>query len=438
MTSMKESTLTQGKPARVLLQFALPIIFSMFATQFYAAADSMIVGRMMGQEALAAVSNAANVMSFFLIISGGMELGGSLLVAGRSLTSSEDELQAKIWNLLVTDLIIAIAVSGSGLFLTRWLLVVTNTPAEIMDQAMVYGRIYLLGLPFLMEYDLMREILIGSGDSKKPMHMILLTSALNILCDVLFIPHWGIAGAAFATAGAQMLGCFLTYRILRKSVLHLPLGREMLNMTCVREIGRLAPPYMFQQSSLVLLSLFRQAVLGPMGTQAIAGYSAAGRITTLMMMPVGGMCQALTVYVSQNVSLQRTERIKAGIRASYVTSLVYLIPVTIVSFFLPQAMMTLFASDNSVIQYGCIIFNAWPLVLLLAISQNLQEAVMRGHEKMHLYLVSSISTCLLNIVFTLFLTKYAGFNGLWIANIIGNIWGAFIAFVLVRRIPQHA
>lgn len=433
-TVKKESSLTEGTPGKVLLKFALPVIFSMIATQFYALADSMIVGKMLGEQALAAVSNAANVMSFFLIISGGMELGGSLLISGHYMNSSDEELQRDIWNLIITDLIIAIIVTVSGIYLTAPLLRITNTPQEIFDKAVLYGNVYLVGLPFLMEYDLMKEILIGTGDSKTPMNLILLTSLVNIIADLIMVPIFGVAGAAWATALSQLIGCILTFMVLRKNILHTNLRKEMMSTVCLKEIGRLAPPYMIQQSSIILLSLFRQTLLGNVGIAAIAGFSASSRITSLLFIPVAGLCQAFTVFIAQNSSVNKTDRITEGLKSAYLICAIYVIPVALICILLRNRTMLLFADDAETIMYGSIMLAAWPAAMILYISEGIEEAVLRGYQKMVYYLISSISTEVICIISTVIMVKMAGFSGFWISNIIGYGAGAVISLGLVRKI----
>ena len=153
----EENSLLTGAVRPALLRYALPIILSMVATQFYAVADTMIIGLRLDADALAAVSNASTVLMIFLFISGGMELGGGLLVAAGKPTATKHEMTELLYNLLFVDEVIALLTTAVGFVTLPALLRLINTPAEILDTAVLYGHIYLLGLPFLMPYDLSKE-----------------------------------------------------------------------------------------------------------------------------------------------------------------------------------------------------------------------------------------------------------------------------------------
>ena len=200
----EENSLLTGAVRPALLRYALPIILSMVATQFYAVADTMIIGLRLDADALAAVSNASTVLMIFLFISGGMELGGGLLVAAGKPTATKHEMTELLYNLLFVDEVIALLTTAVGFVTLPALLRLINTPAEILDTAVLYGRIYLMGLPFLMPYDLSKECVMGCGDSKTPLKVIVATSVMNIVLDLVLVGPFGVAGAAAATAAAQV------------------------------------------------------------------------------------------------------------------------------------------------------------------------------------------------------------------------------------------
>ena len=187
----EENSLLTGAVRPALLRYALPIILSMVATQFYAVADTMIIGLRLDADALAAVSNASTVLMIFLFISGGMELGGGLLVAAGKPTATKHEMTELLYNLLFVDEIIALLTTAVGFVTLPALLRLINTPAEILDTAVLYGRIYLLGLPFLMPYDLSKECVMGCGDSKTPLKVIVATSVMNIVLDLVLVGPFG-------------------------------------------------------------------------------------------------------------------------------------------------------------------------------------------------------------------------------------------------------
>ena len=184
---------------------------------FYAVADTMIIGLRLDADALAAVSNASTVLMIFLFISGGMELGGGLLVAAGKPTATKHEMTELLYNLLFVDEVIALLTTAVGFVTLPALLRLINTPAEILDTAVLYGRIYLLGLPFLMPYDLSKECVMGCGDSKTPLKVSVATSAMNIVLDLVLVGPFGVAGAAGCHSGGAGGGRGLHSGISRRT-----------------------------------------------------------------------------------------------------------------------------------------------------------------------------------------------------------------------------
>lgn len=203
-TNETQNTLLYGPVRPALLRYAFPIILSMVATQFYSVADTMIIGLRLDADALAAVSNASTVLMIFLFISGGMELGGGLLVAAGKPTATRQEMAELLYNLLFVDLALALGLTTLGFFTLPALLRFIRTPEEILAEAVLYGRVYLVGLPFLMLYDLTKQCVMGCGDSKTPLRAVVATSVMNILLDLALVGPFGVAGAAGATAAAQI------------------------------------------------------------------------------------------------------------------------------------------------------------------------------------------------------------------------------------------
>ena len=178
----------------------------MIATQLYTVVDTMIIGLKLDADALAAVSNASTVLMIFLFLSGGMELGGGLLVAANKPTATRSEMDQLLYNLLFVDEVLALLLTVLGFFSLPGLLRLIQTPAEILDEAVLYGRVYLIGLPFLMPYDLSKQLVIGCGNSRTPLRVVLVTSLLNVLLDLTLVGPFGVAGAAAATAFSQVVG----------------------------------------------------------------------------------------------------------------------------------------------------------------------------------------------------------------------------------------
>ncbi len=429
---MQDTALTKGPIGKSLLRFALPVILSMLTAQFYTIADTMIVGLKLDANALAAVSNASTLLMFFLFISGGMELGGNLLIASRKPVCTREQLSGLIYNLIFIDAVIGVVMLGIGLAIFRPLLLLINTPEEIVDLALLYGTIYLFGLPFQMVYDLSREILIGCGNSNVPLYFVLFTSLLNIGLDLILVSFWGVAGAAIASAFSQLTGCV---GVLIWTKRHLLTGRfqfGLLRVEYMKEIARLSPPNMLQQMSGAVVTAIKQSLLGTLGVTAIAGFSCASKVSTFLLITVYGTAQSLVTFIAQNNALGQEERIRSGLRAAYQILLSLTAVLILVCVLLNRPILRLFSADTGVIYYGSILLTWEALSYPIQVVRHVQEARLRGRQKMLLYLISSISTMTVNIVSCVLLVPHIGYSGFYISTYISSCYALVCSVLLVR------
>jgi putative MATE family efflux protein len=426
-------SLLEGPVLPSLLAFSLPVILTMVTTQLYSTVDTMIVGRMLDADALAAVSNASVVLMIFLFISGGMELGANLLAAAARPTATREEMAQLTYNLLVCDSVLAIAMLVLGEWGIGAFLRLIQTPAEIQSDAVLYARIYLLGLPFMMLYDLCKEILIGYGDSRLPMYLVLATSALNIVLDVPFIALWGVGGAAAATAFSQFVGCTVILWVLRRRMLCIPFSFSLLKSHYVREIARLSIPNMLQQASGPAVSLVRQGLLGTLGVAAIAGYSVADKTSSLLLYPIYGLVQSLVVFIAQNTAARQTNRIQKGVRQAQGLILAYTALVVAACMLLARPLLGFFTSDADVLAYGALLLTHLAPTYFFTSLKHVQEARLRGAQKMGLYLLSSLVPTLLGMVLSLVLVPRVGYAGFYWTGYIT----APLSLVLSAALAHH-
>lgn len=427
------SSLLKGPVRPALLRYALPVILSMVATQFYSVADTMIIGLRLDANALAAVSNASTVLMIFLFISGGMELGGGLLAAAHDPTDTREEMAGTVWNLLFVDLLLAIAMMALGWVGMPWFLRLIHTPEEIMADAVSYGRIYLLGLPFLMPYDLSKEIVMGCGDSRTPLGAVLFTSLLNIVLDFALVDDFGVGGAAAATSFSQFVGAAFMFWVLHRSLLAKPFHLSMLRAGHTKEIFRLSAPNSVQQASGTVITLVKQGLLGSFGVAAIAGFSCSEKLSSLLMMPVYGFVQSVVFFIAQNLAAGQGERVSEGLREGRRILLAYSTLVAALCIFAGGALLRLFTADADAISYGATILRYTGASYLFTAQKHLLEARLRGARKMGLYLASNIGQIALNLLCCVLLVPRMGYAGFWLSTCISAPAGLALAFILVKR-----
>ena len=429
---MKKLDLLEGPVKKTILHFSVPTILGMAATQLYTVADTMIIGRFMDKYALGAVSNASTVLMAFLFISGGLELGCGLLTASQRPKLEQKELSSLIYNMLFLDLAVGLLILGGGLLGMERFLLLINTPSEIMDTAMLYSRIYLLGLPFLMLYDLSRQIVISCGESRIPLLVVLASSVLNIILDLTLVGSLGVAGAAIASVLAQVLGCLLMLAYLRRTVLSCNFQVHFLKKRCFWDILRLSVPNTLQQIAPPAVALVKQGLLGTLGVAEIDGFACSNKLSTLMMMPIYGLAQSLVVFIAQNHSVGAVDRVQSSIRETRNLILVYMSIIVISCLLLNRQLLSLFTDDADVIQCGAVLlaFESW--TYLLTAMKHLQEARLRGQMKMGLYLISSLLPIGINIACCLILVPRFGYSGFYLSTFVSAPFSLLLAMLLVK------
>ena len=429
---MNKTTLLEGPVRGTMLRFALPIMLSMVTTRLYSMVDAMIVGLCLDADALAAVSSAYSVLTIFLFVSGGMELGGSLLAAAARPGSTPGEMSRLTWNILAVDLGAAVLMLAGGLWGMRDLLVLINTPQEILEPAALYGIICLAGLPCMMLYDLARQLVIGCGESKVPLYAVIATSALNIVLDLLLVVPLGVAGAAAATSIAQAAGCVFMLRYLRRTLLVERFRLRQLDWRLLGEIMGLSVPNMLQQAGGTAVVIVRQALLGPLGVAAIAGFSSAGKLSSLLLVPVYGLMQSLVVFIAQNRAAGQPDRAEEGVRSARVLLLGYTALVVALCALASRSLIGLFTTDQEAIFCGVLLLSRECWTFPVANLRHLQEARLRGRKKMTLYLASSTAALASNILACLALVPRVGFPGFYLATYISTPLGLLFSTALVR------
>lgn len=310
--------LTKGYPAKVIMMFAIPLMFGNIFQQLYNMADSKIVSEFVGTEAFAAVGATAVVSNTMIGFINGLTQGFSILVANSFGAKNMERMRRFVAGTMVLTLSVAVILTVAGLTFIVPILDALNTPEEIMVNAVAYVRIIIAGIIFTALYNMFANILRAVGDSKTPLYCLLVAVVANILLDLLFVCvfRWGIQGAAIATVIAQALsGVMCLIYTLKKFKVVLPTkedwqlepgqysnlittGLSMGLMGCVVNIG-----------TIVL-----QSAINDLGTNIVAAHTASRRMFDIMSVTVYTVGLAMTTYTSQNMGAGKPERVKQGVR----------------------------------------------------------------------------------------------------------------------------
>ena len=316
---MENDYLIKEKPLKALLLFSLPIILGNLFQQTYTMADSAIVGRFVGEQALAAVGASYSLTNIFICVAFGGGIGASVIVSRYFGAGQYRAMKRAVYTAFLSFLGISILLGAAGLIASQEIMVLLNTPADVLDMAVEYLNIYFLGLPFLFMYNVLSSMFNALGKSRIPLYFLIFSSLFNIVLDVISVTwlHMGVAGVAWATLIAQGISAVLSFavfmRLLRK------LNREssgLFDRTEFVSMTKIALPSILQQSTVSIGMMLVQSVVNSFGSQALAGFSAGMRIESICVVPMSGIGSAISSYTAQNMGAGSEERVIKGYRAA--------------------------------------------------------------------------------------------------------------------------
>lgn len=316
--------MTAGAPWKIILSFSVPLMAGNLLQQLYHTADTLIVGNLVGEKALSAVGACASLTELFTALAIGFSIGAGVLIAQCYGASQEERLRkyasTAIW--LMTG--IGIVVSLTGLMAGEFILKnVLQVPEPMQRLAVQYFRIYALGLVFQFGYNIFAAILQAVGDSKSTLYFLLISSAANILLDLVFVRIWGVTGAAAATGISQLCACAAggiymnrKYRVLRFKL------RELSFEPCKAfDVLRTGMPMALQYSVISVGILILQRLVNTYGQAMIASFTVVVRLQGFLTIPIKGFQSTMMTYAGQNMGAGKKERIPPGLWQSVGMSL---------------------------------------------------------------------------------------------------------------------
>lgn len=271
------------------------------------------------------------------------------------------------------------------------------------------------------------------------MCLVLLTTCFNIGMDavLIYVIPLGVAGAAIASAAAQVIGMILCFGILYRTILKQRFRWEYLGLGPMREMMRLSLPTIFQQIMGPFSSMVRQSLLGRIGVSAIAGFSAANSLSVFLLMPMAGCSQALVVFTAQNLSAGQEKRTREAARVSRWLTAGITTALILLCVCFHEPLLSLYTSDREALSYGALMLTHEPFFYYFYALRNINESRLRGYRKMKEYLISSISTTCLVVLFTWLLIGQIGFSGFYLATGAGNILGLAVSGVLASSLKKE-
>lgn len=341
--------LTTGNPMRLILGFALPTLLGMLFQQLYNMMDTMIVGKLLGATALAAVGSTGSINFFVIGFCMGVCNGFAIPVAQRMGAGDYSQMRRYVANAAWLAIAFAAVLTVATGLLCGTILTVMNTPADIYEGAYWYIFIIFMGIPATFLYNLLAAIIRSLGDSKTPVYFLAMSSVLNIGLDLAFILVFrlGVAGASLATVlsqGVSGLAC-LVYMVKKFPILHVSREERQLDIRSCRALCFMGVPMGLQYSITAIGSIFLQSAVNSLGSLYVAGVAAGSKLFQLLGCPYDAMGATMATYCGQNVGAVKLDRLGKGVRACSLLGLIYALTAqyirTLTAFFFPLALVNI-------------------------------------------------------------------------------------------------
>ena len=430
--------LTIGKPQTVLWQFSLPLLGSVLFQQLYNIADSLVAGKFIGENALAAVGNAYEITLIFIAFAFGCNIGCSVIVSRFFGAHKLADLKTAVSTTFISVAALLAVLMAGGLALCHPLLRLINTPDSLMADCRLYLNIYLLGLPFLFYYNVATGIFSAMGDSRTPFLFLAASSTSNILVDILFVKVFsmGVAGVAWATFLCQGVSCVLAVRALMRRLARLPHEGtpRRFSFGILRSIVAIALPSTLQQSFVSVGNIIIQSVINGYGPAVIAGYSAAIKLNNLVITSLTQLGNGMSNYVSQNIGADKRERIAPGFTAGLQMVYAVLIPVLVLYVGFPSLPIGVFMDGGGeAMRTGVQILRIICPFYLVVCVKLIADGVLRGAGLMRQFMVTTFSDLVLRVGLCIAFSSLFGVVGVWCSWPVGWCAGTALSVMFYIR-----
>jgi len=428
--------MTTGNPFSIIWRFSMPMILSMLFQQLYNIADSVIAGKFVSVNALAAVGASYPINMLFIAVASGASIGCSVIVSQVFGAKAFRTLRTTISTALISLTALGLILTGIGFIICKPLLMVLGTPTSIFNDSALYLRIYIGGLAFLFIYNASTSIFNGLGNSKLPLYFLIFSSVFNIILAVVFVTmfHMGVSGVAWATFIAQGISSILAATTLLIRVRHIPVegGYDLFDIDVLKSICRIAIPSIFQQSFVSVGQLLVQGLINGYGPVVVAGYAAAFKVHTFSLMTMATMSGALSSFAAQNIGAGKIDRAKKGFRAALILSESLIVVIGILVMFFAHSIISIFVPNglgHDVISSGSILL--WTLVPFYPIValKNICDGVLRGAGDMKRFMITTFTDLVLRVVLSYIFSPIWGYTGILWTYPIGWVVGTTLSVV---------
>lgn len=439
--------LTVGDPQTVLWKFCMPLFGSIIFQQLYNIADSLVAGKCIGENALAAVGNSYEITLIFIAFAFGCNMGCSVVVS--RLFGAKDYRAMKtavytacIFSGIVCIILMLVGILGSGL-----LLELIHTPDEVFADSKLYLDIYAWGLPFVFFYNIATGIFSALGDSKTPFYFLAISSTANIAVDIWFVKAFdmGVAGVAWATFLCQGISCILAMMVVFRRLAKIERkGREkaaIFDWGLLKQIITIAVPSILQQSFISMGNIIIQGIINGFGAPVMAGYSAAVKLNNLVITSFTTLGNGISNYTAQNLGANKLTRVRAGFRIGIKLVWMISLPLALLYFFGGSIVLKLFLdAPTELAMHTGIMFlrNLSPFYFVVS-AKLVADGILRGAGRMKNFMIATFTDLILRVVLAYaFSQTILGATGIWCAWPVGWCIATTLSILFYRHGPWAA
>lgn len=412
--------MTEGKIWKQLLVFAVPLILGNLLQQMYNAVDSIIVGNYVGSNALAAVGSSNALINLLIAFAQGASVGAGVVISQFLGAGDTKRVHRAVHTAATIALLLGVMLTGAGIALSRVLLVAMDTPTAVLNDSVLYLRIYAGGFLFNVVYNMATGILNAAGNSRRPLLYLGAASVTNIVLDLVLIEgcKMGVAGAAVATDVSQLISCLLavSYLLRVKSDYRIRVKSLCLDGDMARRIVRVGLPTGIQNMVISFSNVLVQTSVNHYGAMAMAGFTAYLKVDGFNILPVLSISMAVTTFVGQNYGAGNLKRVKSGMWTALLMSTVYTILTGALLLAFSHPVMRLFTSDSAAIHYGVLAMKYFCPYYVLLGALNVLAGTVRGTGKsIPPMLILLFSMCIFRIIWIqLAVPHYDNIDGVFI------------------------
>ena len=377
-----------------LISFSLPLMLSGILQLLFNAVDIIVVGRFTGSQALAAVGSTTALINIFTNLFIGISLGANVLAARFYASGKEKEMSETVHTSITLALISGLVMALAGVLLARFALNLMGTPNDVIDQSVLYMRIYFLGMPFFMLYNYGAAILRAVGDTKRPLFFLVISGMTNAVLNLVLVIvfHMGVAGVAIGTIVSQLISSILVLRCLYTSNTSYRLYFSKLGIKTqyLKQIFQVGIPAGIQSTVINLSNALLQSSVNSFGSVAMAGYTAANNIFGFLYMSVNAVTQSCMSFTSQNYGVKKLKRMDRVLLDCMILSVGVTLTLGCGAYFFGPELLKIYTSDADVIRCGVEVLAFTTVPYFCCGIMDLLPGALRGMEYSGVPMILSI------------------------------------------------